>query len=357
LQTTVLVRADASSSIGIGHVIRTLSLARELRSLGIGSVYVIRKNEGNLSEYIKSLGFNVYEMEADTWQNDADCTIQCIGKESSISWVIVDHYDLDKRWESKLKNISLNIMVLDDLANREHNCDLLLDQNYHIDASERYQGLVPESCKLVLGPSYALVRKEFTKLAENTESSQEEVKKILITMGGADALNVTKLAIEAISGIGKDYEINVVIGSANRHKNMIKAICDNFSNINYHYQTERMAELISQADICVGAGGSTSWERGMLGLATLTIVTAENQLKTTADLDKVGATILLGIAENIDVGTIRVALQDLINNNDKRRRISKKIREICQPSLVNTTSLVANYISADLASNLAHDSD
>lgn len=175
------------------------------------------------------------------------------------------------------------IMVIDDIADRQHDCDVLLDQNYYVDMDTRYTGKVATSCQLLLGPRYALLRDEFRKLREQVKPRTGEVKRILVFFGGVDAGNYTGLAIQALTELGgKGINVDVVIGAQHPHRAQVETACVENGFI-CHVQTDRMAELMAAADLAIGAGGSSTWERCCLGLPALSICVANNQRKQIDD--------------------------------------------------------------------------
>jgi UDP-2,4-diacetamido-2,4,6-trideoxy-beta-L-altropyranose hydrolase len=196
---------------------------------------------------------------------------------------VVDHYALDARWESSMRNVVKKIMVIDDLADRLHDCDVLLDQNFYTDMSCRYDGKVPPHCQLLLGPRYALLRDEFRQLHEQVMPRSGRVKRVLVFFGGVDFDNYTERAIEVLASIGdQNWHVDVVIGAHHPHREEVEAICSEQRFV-CHVQTSRMAELMALADVAIGAGGTATWERCCLGLPTLTLCVADNQGKQIAD--------------------------------------------------------------------------
>jgi spore coat polysaccharide biosynthesis predicted glycosyltransferase SpsG/RimJ/RimL family protein N-acetyltransferase len=190
---------------------------------------------------------------------------------------------LDARWESSLRQASRKILVIDDIADRQHDCDVLLDQNFYADMQTRYIGKVPAHCQLLLGPRYALLRDEFRKLHEQAKPRTGAVRKILVFFGGVDTDNYTGRAVEALSEINvADVHVDVVIGAQHPCSEQIKVACVQHGFI-CHIQTDKMAELMLAADLAIGAGGSATWERCCLGLPTLAICIADNQRKQIAD--------------------------------------------------------------------------
>lgn len=254
--------------------------------------------------------------------HDAADSIQALS-DGAFDWLIVDHYALDLRWESMLKQTTKKILVIDDIADRQHDCDMLLDQNFYSDMEERYVGKVPARCQLLLGPRYALLRDEFWQLHEHVEPRNGPVKRILVFFGGVDADNYTGRAIEALSEIDiPSLHVDVVIGEQHPCREQIKVTCALHGFI-CHVQTDKMAELMATADLAIGAGGSATWERCCLGLPTLVFCTADNQQKQIADAAQKG--FVYAPAVNADLAVvIKNHTTALLENDHLRRLISRR---------------------------------
>jgi UDP-2,4-diacetamido-2,4,6-trideoxy-beta-L-altropyranose hydrolase len=238
---------------------------------------------------------------------------------------VVDHYALDAIWESVLRTASKKIMVIDDLANRQHDCDLLLDQNYYINLEQRYKGLVPEHCITLLGPGYVLLRPEFGEARKRLRVRDGKVSRILVFLGGSDPSNITGKILDVLKQLSlQEITIDVVVGISNPNKNVIQRLCRKMQNAQYHCQVSNMAELIKKADIAIGAGGATTWERCILGLPTLTLVFADNQLQTTLDLDAKGVIKYIGWADKISATEITFSMEQFINNPTLLSNLSKQ---------------------------------
>jgi len=346
----VVIRTDSSQKIGSGHVMRCLSLAEELRKSCVDVEFIVRNHIGNINKQIEKNGFQVnllpkqnnkqqslagYEKWLGLKQSiDANETIQII-KDREIDWLIIDHYALDYNWEEKLRPYTKNIMVIDDLANRKHDCDFLLDQNYIHDDS-RYDCLLsPDTVKL-LGSKYALLRKEFI---ENNRIQNNSIKKILIFFGGSDPYNLTLLAIKALTQPKlKHLYVDVVIGDGNPHQSELKKAISEYSNITLHIQIDNIAELMSKADLALGAGGVTTWERMAIGLPAIIITTADNQIASTKDLDEDGYIKWLGNVDKVDEQIIYNELLDVINNNNQLQEQSQKCKELVDAKGVQIVS-------------------
>lgn len=302
--TNVAIRADATSQIGTGHFMRCLTLADALRQRGAQVRFVSRGLPDHLRDMLtaRDMGFASLndavtaqaqdDLAHSNWlgtsqEQDARDTAQALN-DRMWDWLVVDHYALNAHWERAMRGSARQIMVIDDIADRQHDCDVLLDQNYYADMQTRYTGKVPEYCRLLLGPRYALLREEFRKLHEQVKPRTGEVKRILVFFGGVDADNYTGLAIEALAGLGiEGIAVDVVIGAQHPRRSDIEKICMT-RGYACHVQTSRMAELMAAADLAIGAGGSSTWERCCLGLPTLSIRTAENQRRQIADAAEAG---------------------------------------------------------------------
>jgi UDP-2,4-diacetamido-2,4,6-trideoxy-beta-L-altropyranose hydrolase len=288
----IVFRTDASNKIGTGHFMRCLSLAEECKKFGAQVDFIcsnlppyfaqlLQKNKIKLLalEKTESCGFND-QLPHSAWLEggqklDANASIHVIGEER-YDWLVVDHYALDHRWEESLRPYAKKIMVIDDLADRLHNCDLLLDQNLYSNLKVRYIDKVPADCRLLLGPKYALLREEFKISRNGMKVRTGELRNVLIFFGGIDLDNYTCDAINALATSGLNLRVDVVIGIHHPCKNQILRLCEEYDYF-CHVQTTNMAELIANADLAIGCGGGAIWERCCLGLPAITFCAAENQ--------------------------------------------------------------------------------
>jgi UDP-2,4-diacetamido-2,4,6-trideoxy-beta-L-altropyranose hydrolase len=300
----VAFRLDASAQIGSGHFMRCLTLAYALKRAGAKTRFVSAQlpdcfvqmlnrggHECSLISRDQSAGSD-RDLRHSDWlgtsqAHDANETVRALA-DGSWDWLIVDHYALDARWESALRGSTQMIAVIDDISDRAHHCDLLVDQNLQTGSRDRYADKVPKNCRLLLGPRYALLREEFRGLREGAALRDGMVQRILIFFGGFDADNFTGHAIEAVAGLGASVlHVDVVIGAHHPHGADIAAQCRRHGFI-CHVQTERMAELTAAADLAIGAGGTAVWERCCLGLPALTFCVAENQKEQIAAAAEAG---------------------------------------------------------------------
>lgn len=334
----ILIRTDASIDIGSGHLMRNLTLADQLRGDGAEVAFVCRNVAGGMLDLLYDRGYrsaklSLAEAGKGLQQEDAKETSMVAGQlfPGGVDWLVVDHYELDATWERMLRPYAHKLMVIDDLANRQHDCDLLLDQNYYRDHDRRYQGLVPEQCMTLLGPAYVLLRQEFTDARQRLRERDGTVQRILIFFGGSDPSNQTKKALEALKLLGRpDIRVDVVVGSANPNRIAIQTFCDELPNVTFHCQIANMAELILSADLGIGAGGAAMWERCCLGLPTITVIFAANQECTTKDVAGIGAIECLGWADKLGIEDYALAIAGMIGNPQRVRQISNTALSVLQ---------------------------
>ena len=342
----VVIRTDANSGIGTGHFMRCLTLAEELKKNGAQVCFVTRGLPPYLSQMLQDRSFNLYPLQeggsADVlddlphskWlkvsqHRDAMQTLEAL-KNDRFDWLIIDHYAIDYRWESLLKGAAKKIMVIDDLADRQHDCDVLLDQNYYHDMNQRYIGKVPDPCNLMLGPKYALLRDEFREIRKYVKTRDGLIKNILIFFGGVDSRNYTTMAIEALVELGWSVDVNIVIGQQHPNIKQLEEIAK-VNNYKLHIQTSEMAKLMLKADLAIGAAGSASWERCCLGLPCLVVAVADNQIQSAIDLSSVGASIYIGKYSEVNKFKILKALREVVSTK-KIINCSIKCRQIVEPN-------------------------
>lgn len=343
----VTIRADASVAIGSGHVMRCLTLARALRDRGARVEFASRLLDGNLCDFIESCGFVMHRlpgaMSVD-WARDADETRHAVNAVQD--WLIVDHYGLDADWERRMRGCAKRIFVIDDLANRSHDCEILLDQNYYPSPEGRYDGKVPEACQSLLGPRYALLAPQFEEAASSPRSRDGQIRRVLIFFGGSDPTGETEKALDAIKILDwPNVHFDVVVGAGNPRKDLIQFRCGELPNTTYYCQTPDMAQLCSLADVALGAGGSAIWERSILGLASIVVVTADNQRETVNALEAGGYIRLLGWHDEIDAGQMAEVLIQMSNQPTELLQMGERVRELMHTGAGGRAQAVVQLMS------------
>jgi UDP-2,4-diacetamido-2,4,6-trideoxy-beta-L-altropyranose hydrolase len=303
----IIFRADSSSKIGTGHIMRCLVLAEKLKEKNCNVIFICKNEKGNINNIIINKGYKLYILEEDNWQHEEIKNI-IFKEDMQVDWLIVDHYGLDFEFEYQMYNYVNNIMVIDDLANRRHFCNVLLDQNLS-DNTDKYNSLVPQGCKKFLGLEYLLLRDEFKSIPRRIRN---KIENILISFGGSDSTNETLKVLEGLKSL-QNINVDVVIGSSNTNKYIIKYFCYK-QNYNYYEQINNIAELIDKADIAIGAGGVSLWERCFLGLPSLVTITADNQIEGVNNVNKLQCIKNIGWFENIKSEDYYNAILNLNSN-------------------------------------------
>lgn len=307
----ITFRADASIEIGTGHVMRCLALAHALRAHDVVCRFLTRALPGHLQDRIADEGFEVVLLPAPhgkppkgppahahwagvDWVQDAAETRGALIAMPS-DWLVMDHYAFDARWQAAARPEGTKLMVIDDLVDRPHDCDLLLDQNFGRNASD-YDGLVPDSCTRLTGPRYALLRPEFSEARASALSDRigRGLKHLLITMGGIDRVDATSTVLNALrhASLPADLSITVIMGSKAPALNSVRALARAMPcPTNVMVDVSDMAERMAAADLAISAGGGTTWERCCLGLPSIIVETAENQAGMARTMARAGAGI------------------------------------------------------------------
>lgn len=329
-----VIRADASTSIGSGHVMRCLTLAHRLKKeKNAKVVFVMRVLPGNLIGVVEKQGFEVLKLPPanqkyslngySLWltvpmEVDARQTIDLLQPYLQehgcdvADRLIVDSYALDEQWELMLRPYCGEIMVIDDLANRKHDCDILLDQNFYLNKDVRYAGLVPEHCKMLLGSEHALLREEFYEAKKHLRKRDGNIKNILVFYGGSDLTNETEKAIKALVQLhdeGYNFTADIITGLSNSRREKIEKICSKYHFFHYYCQVGNMAEFMNKADLMLGAGGSTTWERLYMELPALVTAVADNQVKCCEECGKAGLIDYAGPANFVESDKIKEYVQ------------------------------------------------
>ncbi|EEA93369.1 UDP-2,4-diacetamido-2,4,6-trideoxy-beta-L-altropyranose hydrolase [Pseudovibrio sp. JE062] len=323
----VAFRADASAEIGTGHIMRCLTLADALQNEGARCHFICRFIPQSLAELVEKKGHSLthlpvgvpFQQRQDdvshaswlgtAWEVDAVDT-QRVTNQFQPDWIVLDHYALDARWEQQVLPEACKLLVIDDLFDRAHVADVLLDQNVGRE-QETYKQLVPETCRILTGPRFALLRPEFAtaRPASLARRKNPELKNILITMGGADKDNVSGWLLDCLYALPEFSKLNVtvVLGASAVHADAVKKQAITL-DVTVLQNVENMAELMSAADLCIGAAGSTSWERACLGVPSIIFSLADNQETLSRIIDEMGVAKLVS---KLDVSEFTAAFHYL----------------------------------------------
>jgi UDP-2,4-diacetamido-2,4,6-trideoxy-beta-L-altropyranose hydrolase len=299
----IAIRVDSSFQIGTGHVARCLALAEELCQKGAEPEFICRDLPGNIASLAVRKGFPVHFLKTDSPEECRDL-LQKANKR--FHGLVMDHYQLDARYETPLRPFVNKLLIIDDLANRSHIGDVLVDPNFGDANRSRYSQLVPKECQLLMGPGYAILRKEFEtarKQAEDIRSLAKPIENILVFFGGVDLTDETSKTLDVFEQLEQNgspaRKIHVVLGASNPRKDAIQKRLYGRPGYQCSVQVENMAELMVSMDLSIGAGGTASWERLCLGLPSLVISVADNQTQACIDLDRAGYLVYLGTSADV----------------------------------------------------------
>lgn len=339
----IVFRTDASLQMGSGHIMRCLTLADALKAQGADCHFISREHPGHLLEVIYQRGYKVHSLVApvqhaqeanlqpepahaawlgSTWQTDVQETTAILASLQP-DWLVVDHYALDRRWEEALAPHYRQLLVIDDLADRPHRCNLLLDQNLGRQP-EHYAMLVPEQCQMLIGPNFALLRPEFVALRPYSlqrRQARPALRQLLITMGGVDQPNATGQVLQILKtcALPQECRITVIMGlTAPWLQNVRELAAQMPWPTEVVVNVSDMAWRMADSDLAIGAAGSTSWERCCLGLPTLMVVLAENQQPGAQALEAGHAARLIGVVSDI-AKQLPLAAAELIDSDCQSR--------------------------------------
>lgn len=329
----ILIRTDSSQRIGSGHLMRCLTLADALRRQGCEVHFISRPHPGHNLRLIEQAGYPLLQLPLHPaqeplagYQNWLGCTEQqdardCLTQlKTTYQWLIVDHYGLAANFCQQLRSRCQRVMVIDDLANRTHDCELLLDQNLLPNYQQRYAALLPNHSQALLGPEFALLREEFYQ----PDTVQPSPGHILVFFGGSDPYGLTRQAVDAILALQEPaVTADIVIGEAHPERQALQQRCASSKRLELHVQCQNMAHLMRKARLMLGAGGSTHWERCISALPALVVTVADNQVATTRHLQQLGACHWLGPASEQSAASFKAALSHWLSQEAQLKQMGQ----------------------------------
>jgi UDP-2,4-diacetamido-2,4,6-trideoxy-beta-L-altropyranose hydrolase len=353
----VIFRVDASYQIGSGHVMRCLTLADELKMNGHRVIFISRNLNGNLFEPIVEKGYELYPLKGAfeknpdllfhshwlevSWKTDVLQTIKIIEDLNIIiDWMIIDHYAIDLKWEEVIGDYVGKLLVIDDLADRCHNCDILLDQNYYEYIDVRYNRLISDTTIKLLGPEYSLIRDEFILERKCFTKESKGKSGILIFFGGSDPTQETLKVIQLLKGVYTEREkVHVVVGKNNKQKVEIKDFCNNNPRFIYHYQINYMAMLMRECSLAICAGGSFTWERYCMGLPGILVAVAHNQVEICKGVQNLNIDYYIGLSNHYLTKSIIKFCENIDENkiiiNSKQQKAMNLVDGLGKKKVVN----------------------
>lgn len=330
----VLFRVDASYRIGSGHFARCRVLAEALAQEGADIVFACRELPGFDPTWILQNGMRFFslpayyadedhsgevEASADWQQQDFVAVSACLGSEY-FDWLIVDHYQLDRAWQYQMRRFTARIAVIDDLDDRHHDCELLLDQNLGESSTDSSH----VACRVFKGPRHALLRSCFR---EASSAIREQVTRILVNFGSNDLSGSTLRAARALTHF-PEIQIDIIAGKNNPDSPAILALVRDRPFMRVHAYVERIDELMQCADLAIGGGGVSLWERAALSVPSICVAVASNQRRSAAALGYAGGHLFLGNSDEIDESDLIDAVRVMTRHHGLRSALAEKAREL-----------------------------
>jgi UDP-2,4-diacetamido-2,4,6-trideoxy-beta-L-altropyranose hydrolase len=326
--------------MGTGHVMRCVAFAELLLARGARSLFVCRDHQGHLIAQLRERSWPVVVLPAPVsaagngadsyaaWRGvpmhvDAEQTLRALEGHKP-EWMVVDHYGLDAGWEALVRPGVGRLLVIDDLY-RPHECDVVLNQNCLPDQPNRYHGLVPSGCQVLLGPRYALLAQEYPLHREIQPSRSGAVRRVLVYFGGVDSGNLTGQALMALCAqeFGQ-LEVDLVIGTNHPNRDALREQASARPHTRVFGTRPHLADLMATADLAIGAGGVTTWERMCLGVPSVVVSLAENQRPTCEALASAGLIEYLGSHRSVGSAQIHGALSTLLGNRRRLQELSSR---------------------------------
>lgn len=347
----IVFRVDASHEIGVGHVMRCLALAEELNQYAFRIIFICRLHKGHLADLIKDKGYQVFILPITqqsklikdnnddygswlgcSWKQDAiECKDLLAKHQLFPTFLVVDHYGIDARWHSMMRLSTKNIVVIDDLANRSYDCDLLIDQNLSADLLS-YKSASKSKAKYLLGPKYALLRKQFYLLRNRIQALGPDrwpLKNCLVCLGGYDIEGWTSHIMGVLLTAQRRLIFHVIIPGDSHQRSYLELLSKQYSNMRLYFSPLDLSELMLLADFAIGTAGTMSWERACIGLPTLLYQSAENQKQSYHFLAKSKAVIPLGALSSNGVGSINDEIHKLTLNQNLFLKMVERNYQLC----------------------------
>jgi len=326
----LIIRADASSRMGIGHIMRCIALAQAWQDQGGDVTFLSHCDSADLKQRIIDEGFEFINIERPCPNpNDLSFTLKMLlGISHKLSgaslWLALDGYHFTPDYQKAIKECGCRLLVIDDMAHLDHyHADILLNQNIH--ASSLHYSCDRETVKL-LGCEYVLLRREFLKYEDWKREIPEKAKKILVTMGGSDPDNVTLKVLKAMNILDeRELEVKIVVGPSNPNiERLKKELSLSVFGFELLASVKDMPELMSWADVAISAGGSTCWELAFMGLPNVVLVLAENQKSVAERLSKAEVAVNLGWHQEVSHFEVGHTIKQLIETAKIRQRMVRR---------------------------------
>ena len=328
MKKQIAIRVDSGNIIGFGHAMRCLTIANQMKKHNYNVSIISSKEKNNLDQLFIKNGYKIYhvnnkkiDLRKIHEKYDLEQTKKILKNiNKKIDLLLVDHYSLGFNWEKSLRRLVEKIVVIDDLNNRKHDCDLIVDQGLHHNMKKAYRHLVTNNCKILLGPKYAILRPEFHQIREKLPNQNKKIERIIISFGGSDPNGDTIKALDGIMKIkNREFRIDVIVGKSNLKYKKIMRMCEKMIKTRCFYNVKKIASVMSKCDLAIGSGGSTTWERCCLGIPSIVCIASQDQNEATNILYSKKCIINLGQSKKIMPSDFANAIENM--TYEKRRKM------------------------------------
>ena len=326
---TLLARADGSVAIGTGHVMRCLGLAQAWQDAGGAVVFAMVQPWPTLVQRLEAEGITVVGMSAESGSVHDAAQFAELAKSHLATWVVVDGYQFKPDFQRSLKGAGLKVLFIDDNGEGgTYYSDIVLNQNLY--ASEDSYIRRESYTRLLLGSRYAMLRREFTRWRGWKRRISGSGNKVLVSMGGSDAGNLSEKVIDALGMLdSSEIEARVIVGSSNPHLTALQCAVSRCGRvIEIHQNPSNIPELMAWADVAISAAGSTCWELCFFGLPSLLMDVAENQRGIARSLEERGVAEYLGFGAEVSPAQIAGGLKKLLLSPEPRAAMSQRSQQL-----------------------------
>ncbi|MBE7532518.1 MAG: UDP-2,4-diacetamido-2,4,6-trideoxy-beta-L-altropyranose hydrolase [Ardenticatenaceae bacterium] len=325
---TLLIRADGGTQMGTGHLMRCLALAQGWQEAGGEVLFVLAWEMPAIEERLRQEGMQVAHLVGVVAGSEADAAATAVlARQHHARWIVVDGYHFGSAYQKQIKEAGYSLLFIDDNAHADHYyADLVLNQNIYAQA-HLYQAREPYT-RLLLGTSFALLRREFWPWRGWQRPMPEVARHLLVTLGGSDPDNVTLKVIQALQQLSGEWEAVIAVGGQNPHYQELVTAVGNDPRFHLRQNVPNMPELMAWADVAVSAGGSSCWELAFMQLPAAVVVLAPNQSPIAQALQHDGCVVNLGDHTVLTTSIILMVLESLVCDRDHYRVMSMRGRQL-----------------------------
>ncbi len=322
-------RVDASEAAGTGHAMRCLALAQAWKDRGDEAAFLMAESLPAVDDRLMEDGIRVVKIAARPGTPEDARESADAARAIESRWIVLDGYRFDATYQEAMKSAGLSVLVIDDYGHAgRYTADIILNQNLHARPS-MYRDRGPAT-RLLLGPRYALLRREFRSHRRAPRAPQPQVKEILVTVGGVNRDEFTTILLRGLGNIdGRSFHVTIVPGMGRGSSEGLETVAKGIPlRASLAHDTRDMAELMAKSDLTLAGAGTTVWELAYMGVPSLLVVLADNQRAVAASLDQHGAARNMGPSETLTPDRIAEAVRSLMADPKTRADMCRRARDL-----------------------------